>query len=93
MEPKIAKRTAPKSVRFEAVSYDRMLKAEGLSTAQQVVDFLMKWYDQNKFPIVVNPVLERNTVVVQNLVDDKNTNRSIDTRSKYQKERFEGKIK
>lgn len=53
---RISRRTDSMGVRFDKVSFERIKKDHYLVTGQQVVDFLMKWYEDAVYP---NPVLER----------------------------------
>jgi hypothetical protein len=54
------KKNNPKGIRLPEDLMKKIKEKEGLKTDQAVINFLLKWYEQTKFPILVTPTLERN---------------------------------
>lgn len=53
------KKNNPVGVRFNKKSLQKIMATENLATPQAVVNFLVKWYEQTKWPITVAPTIER----------------------------------
>ena len=57
------KRTEPTGVRFDKSFLEKTRKDTGLKSNQSIVDYLVKFYEQQVYPIVLNPVMERNAAI------------------------------
>jgi hypothetical protein len=64
---KKTKKSSPTGVRFDLKLMESVKKDQGLATAQQVLTFYEDYYRQVKYPIQINPVMERNSPVTVTL--------------------------